>query len=240
MSRLQVPLRAALAVCVLGLHGLAAAATAAGYLLEADRPRAFELAADKRAVKLRVTAHTGTSVRIDRDGFERALGNVLDNARPRRDPHAPASTNARITHWVSAAKEGGRTRASARPDVIAPAVAAIATAAMTTFGTAAIRVPRIPIATPAARLSTFETAAISIARARVGPNLIPTDLLCCPHGHLAPSRRRTWLARNPDALRCGSLIEAYGPGRVQSGYSSLRQARGSSGWALGVRSSREL
>jgi hypothetical protein len=30
------------------------------------------------------------------------------------------------------------------------------------------------------------------------------------------------------------------PGRVQSGYSSLRQVRGSSGWAFGVRSSREL
>jgi HAMP domain-containing protein len=39
MSRLRVPFRAALAVCVLALLGLAAAATAAGFLLEADRQR---------------------------------------------------------------------------------------------------------------------------------------------------------------------------------------------------------
>lgn len=45
-----------------------------------DATASFELAADKRGVKLRVTSGTGTSVRIDRDGFERALANVLDNA----------------------------------------------------------------------------------------------------------------------------------------------------------------
>jgi signal transduction histidine kinase len=45
-----------------------------------DATAAFELAAERRAVKLRVAARTGTSVRIDRDGFERALANVLDNA----------------------------------------------------------------------------------------------------------------------------------------------------------------
>lgn len=41
---------------------------------------AFELAADERGVRLHVTAHTRPSVTIDRDGFERALANVLDNA----------------------------------------------------------------------------------------------------------------------------------------------------------------
>jgi signal transduction histidine kinase len=41
---------------------------------------AFELAAEQRAIELRVTARPGISVRIDRDGFERALANVLDNA----------------------------------------------------------------------------------------------------------------------------------------------------------------
>ena len=41
---------------------------------------AFELAAEEHGVKLQVTAHTCPSVTIDRDGLERALGNVLDNA----------------------------------------------------------------------------------------------------------------------------------------------------------------
>jgi signal transduction histidine kinase len=41
---------------------------------------AFELAAVERGVKLQVTAHTRPSVTIDRDGFERALANVIDNA----------------------------------------------------------------------------------------------------------------------------------------------------------------
>ncbi len=45
-----------------------------------DATAAFELAADERGVKLQVTAHTRPSVTIDRDGFERALANVLDNA----------------------------------------------------------------------------------------------------------------------------------------------------------------
>jgi signal transduction histidine kinase len=41
---------------------------------------AFELAADERRVNLQVTADTGHEVSIDRDGFERALANVIDNA----------------------------------------------------------------------------------------------------------------------------------------------------------------
>ncbi len=45
-----------------------------------DATAAFELAADQREVKLQVTAHTGHEVRIDRDGFERALANIIDNA----------------------------------------------------------------------------------------------------------------------------------------------------------------
>jgi signal transduction histidine kinase len=45
-----------------------------------DATAAFEFAAGQRGVKLQVTAHTRPSVTIDRDGFERALANVLDNA----------------------------------------------------------------------------------------------------------------------------------------------------------------
>jgi signal transduction histidine kinase len=45
-----------------------------------DAAAAFELAAGERGVTLQVTAHTCSPVIIDRDGFERALANVLDNA----------------------------------------------------------------------------------------------------------------------------------------------------------------
>lgn len=45
-----------------------------------DATAAFEFAADERGVKLQMTADTGHSVRIDHDGFERALANVIDNA----------------------------------------------------------------------------------------------------------------------------------------------------------------
>jgi signal transduction histidine kinase len=45
-----------------------------------DATVAFELAAEQRGVKLQVTAHTRPSVTIDRDSFDRALANVLDNA----------------------------------------------------------------------------------------------------------------------------------------------------------------
>jgi signal transduction histidine kinase len=45
-----------------------------------DATAAFELAVGERGVKLQVTAHSHPSVTIDRDGFERALANVLDNA----------------------------------------------------------------------------------------------------------------------------------------------------------------
>jgi signal transduction histidine kinase len=41
---------------------------------------AFDLATDERGITLKVSARTGYSVRIDRDGFERALANVIDNA----------------------------------------------------------------------------------------------------------------------------------------------------------------
>jgi signal transduction histidine kinase len=51
-----------------------------------DAVAAFELAADERGVKLQVTACARPSVMIDRDGFERALANVLDNAL-RHTPH---------------------------------------------------------------------------------------------------------------------------------------------------------
>ena len=45
-----------------------------------DAAAAFEFAAGQRGVKLHVTADTRPSVAIDRDGFERALANILDNA----------------------------------------------------------------------------------------------------------------------------------------------------------------
>jgi signal transduction histidine kinase len=45
-----------------------------------DATAGFELAAAERGVRLQVTAHARPSVTIDRDGFERALANVLDNA----------------------------------------------------------------------------------------------------------------------------------------------------------------
>ena len=45
-----------------------------------DATAAFELLAEQRGVKLRVTPDGRPSVAIDRDGFERALANVLDNA----------------------------------------------------------------------------------------------------------------------------------------------------------------
>jgi signal transduction histidine kinase len=46
----------------------------------------FELAADQRGVELRVAGRTGSPVTIDRDGFERALANVLDNALQHTPP----------------------------------------------------------------------------------------------------------------------------------------------------------
>jgi signal transduction histidine kinase len=51
----------------------------------------FELAADQRGVELRVAGQTGSQVTIDRDGFDRALANVLDNAL-RHTPHGRAIT----------------------------------------------------------------------------------------------------------------------------------------------------
>ena len=45
-----------------------------------DAAAGFEFAADEREVKLQVTAHSRPSVRIDPDGFDRALANVIDNA----------------------------------------------------------------------------------------------------------------------------------------------------------------
>jgi hypothetical protein len=61
---------------------------------------------------------------------------------------------------------GGSNPARKSPDVIAPAVPAIVTPAMSTFGARAIGVPRSPSATPAARLSRFDTAAIKTAESQ--------------------------------------------------------------------------
>jgi signal transduction histidine kinase len=58
-----------------------------------DATSAFELAADQRGVKLRVTAHTRDEVRIHRDGFERALANIIDNALR----HTPQGGTVEIT-----------------------------------------------------------------------------------------------------------------------------------------------
>ena len=58
-----------------------------------DAAAAFELAAEERAVKLRVNARHGTSVRIDREGFERALANVIDNALRHTPPAGAIDIN---------------------------------------------------------------------------------------------------------------------------------------------------
>jgi HAMP domain-containing protein len=52
----------------------------------ADAAAAFEFAAGERGVKLQVTADTGHSVNIDRDAFDRALANVIDNAMRHTPP----------------------------------------------------------------------------------------------------------------------------------------------------------
>ena len=54
---------------------------------------AFEFAADERGLKLQVTADTGYCVRIDHDGFERALANVIDNALR----HTPSGGTVQVT-----------------------------------------------------------------------------------------------------------------------------------------------
>jgi signal transduction histidine kinase len=92
-----------------------------------DATAAFELAADERAVNLRVTAPAGTSVRIDRDGFERALANVLDNALR----HTPAGGTIDITcgddtdgAYVRVVDDGPGISADLLPRVFEPAVRA--------------------------------------------------------------------------------------------------------------------
>ena len=55
----------------------------------------------------------------------------------------------------------------------------------------------------------------------------------------ADSEGQEKLRRNP-SLRRRSRLAPFAPDRRQSGYSSFRQARGSAGWAFGVRSSRKL
>jgi signal transduction histidine kinase len=45
-----------------------------------DATASFELAAEEHGVELRVTGSAGTTVRIDRDAFDRALANILENA----------------------------------------------------------------------------------------------------------------------------------------------------------------
>jgi signal transduction histidine kinase len=45
-----------------------------------DATASFELAAEDHGVELRVTGSAGTTVRIDRDAFDRALANILENA----------------------------------------------------------------------------------------------------------------------------------------------------------------
>jgi signal transduction histidine kinase len=54
---------------------------------------AFELAANQEGVELHLTAPGGPTVSIDRDGFERALGNVIDNALR----HTPRGGTVEIT-----------------------------------------------------------------------------------------------------------------------------------------------
>lgn len=63
-----------------------------------DATAAFEFAANQRGVKLQVTAHARPSVTIDRDGFERALANVLDNALR----HTPRGGTVDVTYGEEA------------------------------------------------------------------------------------------------------------------------------------------
>ena len=58
-----------------------------------DTTAAFELAAHERGVELRVARRDAPPVTIDRDGFDRALGNVIDNALR----HAPRGSAIDIT-----------------------------------------------------------------------------------------------------------------------------------------------
>jgi signal transduction histidine kinase len=60
----------------------------------AETTNAFELAAHERGVQLRVTGHPRTPVMIDRAGFARAVGNVIDNALH----HTPPGGAIDITH----------------------------------------------------------------------------------------------------------------------------------------------
>ena len=53
----------------------------------------FQLAAEQRGIKLRLADRTGPPVTIDRDGFERALANVIDNALR----HTPQGSTVEIT-----------------------------------------------------------------------------------------------------------------------------------------------
>jgi hypothetical protein len=65
----------------------------------------------------------------------------------------------------------GKSFESALPDDIAAAVPAIVAAAMIRFGSAAMLVPRIPIATATPRLSRFDTAAMTTAASKSGTRM---------------------------------------------------------------------
>jgi signal transduction histidine kinase len=59
----------------------------------------FELAADEHQIELRINAGAGTTVKIDRDAFERALANIIENALH----HAPRGGAIDVTSGEDAA-----------------------------------------------------------------------------------------------------------------------------------------
>ncbi len=92
-----------------------------------DATAAFELAAHERGVRLQVTAHTGHSARIDRDAFERALANVIDNALR----HTPPGGTIQVTcgedadnAFVRVVDDGPGIPADLLPSVFEPTIRA--------------------------------------------------------------------------------------------------------------------
>jgi signal transduction histidine kinase len=88
----------------------------------------FELAANQRGVELRVAGQTASPVTIDRDGFERALVNVLDNALR----HTPQGGTIDITcgedthgAFVEVVDDGPGIGADLLPHIFEPMVRAI-------------------------------------------------------------------------------------------------------------------
>jgi signal transduction histidine kinase len=90
-----------------------------------DATAALEFAAGERDVKLEVTAHGSPSVPIERDRFERALANVIDNALR----HSPQSGTVEIScgedadgAFIRVVDDGSGIAPELLPDLFDPAV----------------------------------------------------------------------------------------------------------------------